>query len=164
MAGESAAIVQRLWNYCNVLRDDGMSYGDYVEQLTYLLFLKMDDEQMQLLGKPSAIPPDYGWQSLLGLHGDELESHYRHILAQLGTGSGLTPVIFRKAQNRIQDPAKLRRLVELINGETWIGLDVDVKGSIYEGLLEKNAQDIKSGAGQYFTPRPLIKAIVDVMQ
>src|SRR5919197_3359044 len=164
MAGESAAIVQRLWNYCNVLRDDGMSYGDYVEQLTYLLFLKMDDEQVQLLGKPSAIPPEYGWQSLLGLHGDELESHYRHILAALGTGSGLTPVIFRKAQNRIQDPAKLRRLIELIKGETWIGLDVDVKGSIYEGLLEKNAQDIKSGAGQYFTPRPLIKAIVDVMR
>jgi type I restriction enzyme M protein len=141
-----------------------MSYGDYVEQLTYLLFLKMDDEQVQLLGKPSAIPSEYGWQSLLGLHGDELESHYRHILAALGTGSGLTPVIFRKAQNRIQDPAKLRRLVELINGETWIGLDVDVKGSIYEGLLEKNAQDIKSGAGQYFTPRPLIQAIVDVMR
>src|ERR671931_1735817 len=164
MAGESAAIVQRLWNYCNVLRDDGMSYGDYVEQLTYLLFLKMDDEQVQLLGKPSAIPPEYSWQSLRGLHGDELETHYRHILAELGTGSGLTPVIFRKAQNRIQDPAKLRRLVELINGETWIGLDVDVKGSIYEGLLEKNAQDIKSGAGQYFTPRPLIKAIVDVMR
>src|SRR5437764_124641 len=164
MAGESAAIVQRLWNYCNVLRDDGMSYSNYVEQLTYLLFLKMDDEQVQLLVKPSAIPPEYAWQSLLGLHGDELESHYRHILAELGTGSGLTPVIFRKAQNRIQDPAKLRRLVELINGETWIGLDVDVKGSIYEGLLEKNAQDIKSGAGQYFTPRPLIQAIVDVMR
>jgi type I restriction enzyme M protein len=164
VTADSAAIVQRLWNYCNVLRDDGMSYGDYVEQLTYLLFLKMDDEQVQLLGKPSAIPPEYGWQSLLGLHGDELESHYRHILAALGTGSGLTPVIFRKAQNRIQDPAKLRRLIELINGETWIGLDVDVKGSIYEGLLEKNAQDIKSGAGQYFTPRPLIKAIVDVMR
>src|SRR5205085_6591148 len=92
-------------------------------------FLKMDDEQVQLLDKPSAIPPEYSWQGLLGLHGDELESHYRHILAALGTGSGLTPVIFRKAQNRIQDPAKLRRLVELINGETWIGLDVDVKGS-----------------------------------
>src|SRR5436309_569508 len=121
MAGESAAIVQRLWNYCNVLRDDGMSYGDYVEQLTYLLFLKMDDEQVQLLGKPSAIPPEYGWQGLLGLHGDELESQYRHILAALGTGSGLTPVIFRKAQNRIQDPAKLRRLIELINGETTAG-------------------------------------------
>jgi type I restriction enzyme M protein len=82
----------------------------------------------------------------------------------LGKGSGLIAVIFRKAQNRIQDPAKLRRLIEMIDGETWTGLDIDVKGEIYEGLLEKNAQDIKSGAGQYFTPRPLIKAIVDVMR
>jgi len=164
VAGESSAVVQRLWNYCNVLRDDGMSYGDYVEQLTYLLFLKMDDEQVQLLGESSAIPDGYTWQSLLALRGDELEIHYRTILTKLGTGSGLTPVIFRKAQNRIQDPAKLRRLVDLINDETWIGLDFDVKGEIYEGLLEKNAQDTKSGAGQYFTPRPLIKAIVDVMQ
>jgi len=95
--------------------------------------------------------------------GDELETHYRHILQELGTGSGLIPVIFRKAQNKIQDPAKLRRLVELINGETWVGLDIDVKGEIYEGLLEKNAQDTKSGAGQYFTPRPLIKAIVEAV-
>ncbi len=164
MAGESSAIVQRLWNYCNVLRDDGMSYGDYVEQLTYLLFLKMDDEQVQILGQESLIPPQLNWQSLLGLHGDDLEAHYRRILTELGTGAGLTPVIFRKAQNRIQDPAKLRRLIELINGETWIGLDIDVKGEIYEGLLEKNAQDTKSGAGQYFTPRALIKAIVDVMR
>jgi type I restriction enzyme M protein len=98
------------------------------------------------------------------LSGDELESHYRQILTALGQGSGLIPVIFRKAQNKIQDPAKLERLVELIDGETWIGLDIDIKGEIYEGLLEKNAQDTKSGAGQYFTPRPLIKAMVDVMR
>ena len=164
MAGESSAIVQRLWNYCNVLRDDGMSYGDYVEQLTYLLFLKMDDEQVQMLGEVSAIPEAYNWQSLLTLDGESLEAHYLTLLRELGTGAGLTPVIFRKARNRIQDPAKLRRLIDLINGETWIGLDIDVKGEIYEGLLEKNAQDTKSGAGQYFTPRPLIKAIVDVMR
>src|SRR3972149_7049512 len=164
MANESSTIVQRLWNYCNVLRDDGMSYGDYVEQLTYLLFLKMDDENVHVLGKPSAIPDEYDWARLRGLDGDELESHYRQILTALGQGSGLIPVIFRKAQNKIQDPAKLKRLVELIDGETWIGLDIDIKGEIYEGLLEKNAQDIKSGAGQYFTPRPLIKAMVDVMQ
>jgi type I restriction enzyme M protein len=160
---QSSTIVQRLWNYCNVLRDDGMSYGDYVEQLTYLLFLKMDDENAQVLGKPSAIPAEYNWASLRRLSGDELEVHYRQILTALGQGSGLIPVIFRKAQNKIQDPAKLERLVELIDGETWIGLDIDVKGEIYEGLLEKNAQDTKSGAGQYFTPRPLIKAMVDVM-
>jgi len=163
MASQSAPIVQRVWNYCNVLRDDGVSYGDYLEQLTYLLFLKMADEQVQELRKESLIPEDLGWQSLLARDGDDLESHYRHILTTLGTGSGLIPVIFRKAQNKIQDPAKLRRLVELIHGETWIGLDMDVKGTIYEGLLEKNAQDTKSGAGQYFTPRPLIHGIVDVM-
>jgi type I restriction enzyme M protein len=141
-----------------------MSYGDYVEQLTYLLFLKMDDENVNMLKKPSAIPEECSWASLRGLDGDELETHYRSILQTLGQGAGLIPVIFRKAQNKIQDPAKLKRLVELIEGETWIGLDIDVKGEIYEGLLEKNAQDTKSGAGQYFTPRALIKAIVDVMQ
>src|SRR5437773_164026 len=141
----SATIVQKLWNYCNVLRDDGMSYGDYVEQLTYLLFLKMDEEQQ--LVRPSRIPAGLRWASLIGLDGDALETHYRHILSSLGTGTGLIPTIFRKAQNKIQDPAKLRRLVELINAETWMGLDVDIKGEIYEGLLEKNAQDVKSGAG-----------------
>lgn len=161
---ESNTIVQRLWNYCNVLRDDGMSYGDYVEQLTYLLFLKMDHENVTALNKPSAIPSDCNWESLRNRSGDELEAHYRHILVTLGQGSGLIPVIFRKAQNRIQDPAKLQRLIELIDSETWIGMDIDVKGEIYEGLLEKNAQDTKSGAGQYFTPRPLIQAIVEVMR
>jgi type I restriction enzyme M protein len=163
MASELATIVQPLWNYCNVLRDDGVSYGDYVEQLTYLLFLKMDDERARELGLPSAIPDAYNWASLRGLEGAALENHYRTILTELGQGSGLIPVIFRKAQNRIQDPAKLRRLIGLIEEETWMGLDMDVKGEIYEGLLEKNAQDTKSGAGQYFTPRPLIQAMVDVM-
>ena len=160
----SSTIVQRLWNYCNVLRDDGMSYGDYVEQLTYLIFLKMDDENVHERGRPSAIADEHNWASLRALDGDELESHYRAILVALGQGSGLIPVIFRKAQNRIQDPAKLKRLVELIDSETWIGLDIDIKGEIYEGLLEKNAQDTKSGAGQYFTPRPLIKAMVEAMR
>ncbi len=164
MSTESATIVQRLWNYCNVLRDDGVSYGDYVEQLTYLLFLKMDEERVSVMGLPSAIPAAYNWASLRTLEGTDLENHYRAILAELGKGSGLIPVIFRKAQNRIQDPAKLRRLITLIEGETWTGLDMDVKAEIYEGLLEKNAQDIKSGAGQYFTPRPLIQAMVDVMR
>lgn len=164
MTTESATIVQRLWNYCNVLRDDGVSYGDYVEQLTYLLFLKMDHEQVELWGRPSAIPAAYNWASLRVLEGTALEKHYLTILTELGKGSGLIPVIFRKAQNRIQDPAKLRRLITLIDDETWTGLDIDVKGEIYEGLLEKNAQDTKSGAGQYFTPRPLIQAMVDVMR
>lgn len=165
MTNESAPIVQKVWNYCNVLRDDGVSYGDYVEQLTYLIFLKMADERTKSpFNEPSSIPQGLDWQSLLQKDGDTLEVHYRHILDTLGKGKGMLGLIFRKSQNRIQDPAKLRRLVELINAETWVGLDVDVKGDIYEGLLEKNAEDIKSGAGQYFTPRPLIKAIVEVMR
>ncbi|MFN2142140.1 MAG: N-6 DNA methylase [Candidatus Promineifilaceae bacterium] len=163
MSNQSSAIVQRLWNYCTVLRDDGLSYGDYVEQLTYLLFLKMAEER-KMIGQDSPIPEELSWSSLVRLDGDELESHYREILTQLGTGRGLIPTIFRKAQNRVQDPAKLKRLVTLIDGENWSRLDVDVKAEIYEGLLEKNAQDVKSGAGQYFTPRPLIQAIVDVIQ
>jgi type I restriction enzyme M protein len=164
MNTQSSTIVQRVWNYCNVLRDDGISYGDYVEQLTYLLFLKMDYEGSTMLGKKSAIPMDLNWSSLLSKDGEELETHYLHILKELGSGSGLIPTIFRKAQNKIQDPAKLKRLITLINGETWVGLDIDTKGEIYEGLLEKNAQDTKSGAGQYFTPRPLIQAMVEVMR
>jgi type I restriction enzyme M protein len=165
MSAESAAIVQKVWNYCHVLRDDGVSYGDYVEQLTYLLFLKMADEQTKPpFKKESIVPKRFDWQSLLRVDGDELEIQYRHILENLGKEKGTLGVIFRKAQNKIQDPAKLRRLVELIDGETWLGLDVDVKGDIYEGLLRKNAEDTKSGAGQYFTPRPLIQAVVECIR
>jgi len=159
-------LVQRLWSYCNVLRDDGLSYGDYLEQLTYLLFLKMADEQTKPpFSRPPIVPEGLDWPSLLARDGDALEVHYRHVLTELGRGSGMLGVVFRKAQNRIQDPAKLRRLVvDLIDRETWLALDVDVKGDAYEGLLEKNAEDVKSGAGQYFTPRALIRAIVEVMQ
>jgi len=165
MTKESSQIVQKVWNYCNVLRDDGVSYGDYVEQLTYILFLKMADEQTKPpFNKPSTIPKGYDWPSLLHKDGAELEVHYRLILETLGKEPSMLGIIFRKSQSRIQDPAKLKRLIELINTETWVGLDIDVKGDIYEGLLEKNAEDIKSGAGQYFTPRPLIKAIVEVMR
>ena len=164
MPTESSAIVQRLWNYCNVLRDDGVSYGDYVEQLTYLLFLKMADEQQTVLGHSSTIPKGLDWNTLVSKDGDELEVQYRHILTSLGKEKGMLGVIFRKAQNKIQDPAKLKRLIDLINSETWVGLDMDVKGEIYEGLLQKNAEDTKSGAGQYFTPRALIQAMVAVMK
>lgn len=161
----SAQLVQKLWNYCNILRDDGLSYGDYVQQLTNLLFLKMAHERAQIPGSVSVIPEGLDWPSLLAKDGDELEVHYRHILESLGKQSGLLGVIFRKAQNRIQDPAKLRRLIaDLIDRENWSALSADVKGDAYEGLLEKNAQDTKSGAGQYFTPRPLIDAIVDAMR
>jgi type I restriction enzyme M protein len=165
MSSESASLVQKLWNYCNVLRDDGVSYGDYVEQLTYLLFLKMADEHTQPpFNKPSAVPAGLDWRSLLEKDGSALEIHYRQILDSLGKETGMLGVIFRKSQSRIQDPAKLRRLIELINAETWVGIDVDVKGAMYEGLLQKNAEDIKTGAGQYFTPRPLIKALVEVIK
>jgi type I restriction enzyme M protein len=165
MSNESASIVQRVWNYCNVLRDDGVSYGDYVEQLTYLLFLKMADEQTKPpFNRASTIPNGYDWQSLTSKDGTELEIQYRKLLEFLGKETGMLGVIFRKAQNKIQDPAKLKRLLELINNETWLGMDIDVKGEIYEGLLQKNAEDTKSGAGQYFTPRQLIKALVEVMQ
>jgi len=162
----SQQIVQKLWNYCNVLRDDGLSYGDYVEQLTFLLFLKMAHEQTQPpWRRTSPIPEGLDWPSLLARDGGELESHYRRVLEELGKEPGMLGIIFRKAQNKVQDPAKLRRLIaDLINREQWMMLDADVKGDAYEGLLEKNAQDIKGGAGQYFTPRPLIRAIVDVMR
>ena len=165
MPNDSSAIVQKLWNYSNVLRDDGVSYGDYVEQLTYLLYLKMADEQTKPpLSRESVVPAGLDWESLVDEDGDALEVHYRHILDELARASGMLGVIFRKAQNKIQDPAKLKRLIQLINDETWIGLDIDVKGTIYEGLLQKNAEDTKSGAGQYFTPRPLIQAIVEIMR
>ncbi len=163
---ESAQIVQKLWNYCNLLRDDGLSYGDYVEQLTFLLFLKMADERRRPpFNRPSPIPAAYGWDKLVKLDGDELEIHYRHTLEELGKQPGLLGTIFRKAQNKIQDPAKLRRLIaDLIHREQWSSLSVDVKGDAYEGLLQKNAEDVKGGAGQYFTPRALIGAIVEVMR
>lgn len=167
MSNEASTIVNRVWNYCHVLRDDGVSYGDYVEQLTYLIFLKMDDENDSLPGSfrvPSRVPETYNWKALRKLDGDALEIQYRHTLENLGKGSGLLATIFRKAQNKIQDPAKLKRVIDLIEGENWSGLDTDVKGAIYEGLLKKNAEDTKSGAGQYFTPRELINSIVAVMR
>lgn len=164
MASESPAIVAKLWNYCDMLQDDGVSYGDYVQQLTNLLFLKMDDEQTRPpYNKKSTIPAKYNWQSMLKKTGAGLESHYRHILEKLAVEEGLIGLIYRKSQNKIQDPAKLERLIHLIDEETWVGLDIDVKGEIYEGLLEKNADSSQKGAGQYFTPRSLISAIVDVI-
>jgi type I restriction enzyme M protein len=158
----ASTLVQKLWNYCNVLRDDGMSYGDYVEQLTYLLFLKMADERTKPPhNQKSLIPAAYAWPTLLAKSGDELFDHYRHALDELGKQKGTLGLIFGKAQNKFQDPAKLTRVIaDLIDAENWSSLNVDVKGDAYEGLLEKNAQDTKSGAGQYFTPRALIQAMV----
>jgi type I restriction enzyme M protein len=166
MENSSSAIVQKLWNYCNVLRDAGLSYGDYIEQLTYLLFLKMAHERKLLQPERAPhIPESYEWSDLVDLEGDALEVHYRKTLETLGRETGMLGTIFRKAQNKIQNPALLRRLIaDLIDREQWTTLDVDVKGDAYEGLLEKNAEDVKTGAGQYFTPRALIRAIVDVMR
>lgn len=165
MSNEANQLVNKLWNFCDVLRDDGVSYGDYVEQLTYLLFLKMDEEMTEIgFQEESQVPDEYNWESLVAKEGEELESHYRTALQELGSQGGLLSVIFSKAQNRIQDPAKLRRLVIMIDDENWSGMAVDLKGEIYEGLLQKNAEDVKSGAGQYFTPRPLIKGIVEAVQ
>ena len=164
MSNDAPAIVQKLWNYCNVLRDDGVGYGDYVQQLTNILFLKMADEQTKSpFNNKSIIPKKYDWNSLMMKKGEELEIHYRNILENLGKKQHLLGLVYRKSQNKIQDPAKLERLIKLIDEETWMGLDVDVKGEIYEGLLKKNAEGGQKGAGQYFTPRALIYAIVDVM-
>lgn len=163
---EARALVDKLWSYCNVLRDDGVSTIEYVEQLTYLIFLKMAHERANRPLKPVKIVPDEcSWQRLLDADGDELEITYRHILEELGRRPGALGTIFRKAQNRIQDPAKLKRLIaELIDKENWSAANVDVKGDAYEHLLAKGAEDIKSGAGQYFTPRALIAAMVDCIQ
>ena len=121
----------------------------------------MDDERTEFFGEPSVIPDAYRWNNLVSKDGDDLELQYRHSLEQLGKEEGLIGTIFKKAQNKLTDPAKLKRIVSLIDSEgPWIGIGVDVKGQIYEGLLEKNASEVKSGAGQYFTPRPIIDAIV----
>lgn len=157
----TASIVSKVWSFCHTLRDDGVGYGDYLEQLTYLIFLKMADEYSQPpYNRDVGIPPEYNWQSLRRQRGAELELHYLTLLRELGNRPGMLGQIFTKAQNKIQDPAKLYRLIEMINDTNWVTLGADVKGDIYEGLLEKNAEDTKSGAGQYFTPRALIKAMV----
>ena len=163
---EARRLVDKLWSYCNVLRDDGVSTIEYTEQLTYLLFLKMAHERETRPLKPERIVPAHcSWQRLLDADGDELELTYRHILEDLARQPGVLGVVFRKAQNRIQDPAKLKRLiVDLIDKENWSASGTDIKGDAYESLLSKGAEDIKSGAGQYFTPRPLIQAMVDCLQ
>jgi len=163
---ETKQLVDKLWNFCNLLRDDGVSTIDYTEQLTYLLFLKMAHErETRPLNPETIVPADCSWQRLLDTDGDELEVTYRTILETLAKQPGTLGVIFRKAQNKIQDPAKLKRLiVDFIDKENWSATGVDIKGDAYEGLLAKGAEDIKSGAGQYFTPRALISAMVDCVQ
>lgn len=158
-------LIAKIWSFCDTLRDDGVSYSDYLEQLTFLLFLKMADEHEKGSNKrKSGIPPKYNWDSLASKSGPKLEAHYVQLLSRLGKEPGMLGQIFTKAQNKIQDPAKLDRLVKMIGKETWVIMDTDVKGDMYEGLLHKNAQDTKSGAGQYFTPRELIQIIVECVR
>jgi type I restriction enzyme M protein len=157
----TSALILKVWSFCHTLRDDGVGYGDYLEQLTYLLFLKMADEYAQEpYNRDTKVPYGYDWHSLRSLTGEPLEAQYLRILHKLGTEQGMLGAIFFKAQNKITDPAKLSRLVQMIDTESWVGLDADTKGELYEGLLQRNAEDTKSGAGQYFTPRPLIQAMV----
>ncbi|MXZ87222.1 MAG: SAM-dependent DNA methyltransferase [Acidimicrobiia bacterium] len=163
MTSDPKAMVQKLWDFCDVLRDDGLSYGDYLEQLTYLLFLKMADEQEELLGE-RVVPIGLDWQTLLNRSGEQLEAQYNKTLTELGSYDDMLGVVFRKARNRIQNPAKLEQLIkEFIDQHEWMSYDSDLKGDAYEGLIEKTAQEGARGAGQYFTPRALISTIVDVM-
>lgn len=158
-------IVSKVWSFCTTLRDDGVGYGDYLEQLTYLIFLKMADEYSKPPYKRDVgIPREYDWQSLKSKRGAELEGHYIALLRELGQKTGMLGQIFTKAQNKIQDPAKLYRLIDMVDSTQWATMGADIKGDIYEGLLERNAEDTKSGAGQYFTPRALIRAMVDCVR
>ena len=160
----SSTIISKVWNFCNTLRDDGVSYGDYLEQLTYLLFLKLADEfSKPPYNRSLPVPKEYNWESLTLLKGADLETHYSKILRELGKQKGILGQVFTKSQNKIQDPAKLFKLIDMIDKEKWSIMGTDIKGQIYEGLLEKNAEDTKSGAGQYFTPRPLIQVMVECL-
>ena len=158
------ALITKVWNYATILRDSGVSYTDYVAQLSYLLFLKMESEFASIGKYNSKIPKEYTWDRIKSLDGAELEKVYSKALSELSKVGGIIGTIYQKAQNKITEPAKLKRLVSLVDGETWLGLSVDIKGAIYEGLLQKNATETKAGAGQYFTPRVLIESIVKVMQ
>lgn len=170
-----ASLVQKVWNFAGVLRDDGVGYGDYLEQITYLLFLKMADEMSKppynkdikfprlkdIEGKEDPKGELCNWETLSKKRGAELEAYYTQMLRSLSTEKGTLGQIFTKSQNKVQDPAKLLKIIDMIGKEQWTMIGADVKGDIYEGLLEKNAADTKSGAGQYFTPRALIQAMVE---
>ena len=161
----TSAIVSKVWSFCNPLRDIGVGYGDYLEQLTYLLFLKMADEfSKPPYNRKLPIPTENNWESLTSRRGDELEQHYSKTLNVLSRQKGVLGQIFVQSQNKIKEPAMLYKIIDMIDKEQWATLGADIKGTIYEGLLEKNAEDTKSGAGQYFTPRALIRAMVECVQ
>lgn len=156
------SLTKKVWNLATTLAGQGIGFTDYITQLTYLLFLKMDDENVQTFGEESAIPEGYRWGDLIGLDGLDLVKQYEDTLEELSGQDNLIGTIYTKAQNKIDKPVYLKKVITLINEESWLVMDGDVKGAIYESILEKNGQDKKSGAGQYFTPRSLIQAMVDV--
>ena len=162
-----STISNKVWNIAGILFDGGVSNSDYLEQITYLLFLKMVDENMKMPEelrwnnwRNLDLPADCDWSLLMSKSGEELKEHYAKILTMLSKKTGMIGEIYRGAQNKIQTPEHLRKVIQMINDTEWNGLSEDVKGDIYESLLERIAQDTKSGAGQYFTPRALIKTIV----
>ena len=161
MEHNEQSLVQKVWQLADVLAAAGVAFTDYIVQLTYILFLKMDAEA-ELLGIESKIPKDCRWANLVDRDGFDLLERYEKSLKKLLEQPGLIGTIFSKAQNKIAQPAHLAKVVAMVDAQDWLSLDIDTKGAIYEGILEKNGQDKKSGAGQYFTPRALIKAMVDV--
>lgn len=155
-------ILSKVWNLATTLAGAGIGFTDYITQLTYLLFLKMDDENVKIFAEDSAIPEGYRWDDLILLDGHDLIDQYEETLKVLSGQDNLIGTIYTKAQNKIDKPVYLKKVITMINEHNWLSMDGDVKGAIYEKILEKNGQDKKSGAGQYFTPRALINAMVDV--
>ena len=157
-----SALLSKVWNIANVLSAAGVGFTDYITQLTYILFLKMDDEK-ESMGLASYLPEGYKWKDLSGLSGTDLVDKYEDILKELSEAEGLIGTIFTKATNKIDKPVMLKKVIDMVSEDNWYMMEGDLKGAIYEKILEKNGQDKKSGAGQYFTPRALISAIVDVV-
>jgi len=157
-----STLIKKVKDIANVLAAAGVGFTDYITQLTYLLFLKMDDER-ETVGLGSSLPEGCKWKELVELSGEDLVEKYEEILDELAKEDGLIGTIFTKASNKIDRPVLLAKVIEMLSSENWYMMDGDIKGAIYEKILEDNGQDKKSGAGQYFTPRALIKAIVDVV-
>ena len=157
-----AALLKKVWDIANVLAAAGVGFTDYITQLTYILFLKMDEEKEEL-GLNSTVPEGYKWKNLVGLNGTDLVEKYEEILRELSKDEGLIGTIFTRAVNKIDRPVMLAKVIEMVSEENWYMMEGDFKGAIYESILEKNGQDKKSGAGQYFTPRALIQAMVEVV-
>ncbi len=157
-----AALIKKVGDIANVMAAAGVGFTDYITQLTYILFLKMDNEKEEL-GLGSSIPEGYKWKDLCDLSGTDLVDKYEEILDELSKDEGLIGTIFTRASNKIDRPVMLAKVIEMVASEDWYMMEGDLKGAIYESILEKNGQDKKSGAGQYFTPRALIQAIVEVV-